>query len=566
MKLLKKLLFCSFLSTTILMANAQRTALDFNPAKHGFHFPNLFKNQSAALATDGLCGGMTLAAFNYFRYKIPIPPHREEDIDYTVSFDLGLRTISAEPLIEYIFNSQIATFTNISVAAFIGPVDPDYVTEFNKAKARIDRKEFLVLGLKIISGGLGHQVLCYGYDPVGLKLFVYDPNTPDIESVITPSADRKTIIITAKEHVDKRFKAIFEEQELYKDKISDRVTYDAVANVLQNLNYAVRPPLGAMPRIRRSIAGSYVDGSLPSTDLYRFQNSGNQKYVEVDGSPFGGHKVQQYFGYERNGFVDGTNQKWLIIPAGTRNGEKIFYIINYSFLRYLHAKPELTVEDGNTDLDEELWVFQPATGNNQYFIRSLSTGQYVTTIGSLDGGKVNLTGFTGQTNQVFTSIHLAGNTGVRNFNTSESANIKPAYNDGKGIDATGGASANNIQLTLKDLAPGRIDQQWQFIRDAEGYYEIKSLNSGNRKCLEIFGFSMDNGGIAECWDYVNGINQKWLIIPVAREDGKYIFFNKNSGKCLNVSGGNRNENGARLIQYKFMNQENSKWRINIARR
>jgi hypothetical protein len=64
---------------------------------------------------------------------------------------------------------------------------------------------------------------------------------------------------------------------------------------------------------------------------------------------------------------------------------------------------------------------------------------------------------------------------------------------------------------------------------------------------------------------VNGANQKWIIVPVARENGKYIFFNRNSGKCLTVQGGNSTQNGTKIVQYTFANKDNSKWKISPAR-
>lgn len=51
--------------------------LDFSPSKHGFHFENRFSE----LLGLGLCGGMSLAAFNYYRHGLrprpvePTPAH-----------------------------------------------------------------------------------------------------------------------------------------------------------------------------------------------------------------------------------------------------------------------------------------------------------------------------------------------------------------------------------------------------------------------------------------------------------------------------------------------------------
>lgn len=136
--------------------------LSFDPRLHGFHFHNSFCSHFAGgfpeVRTDGLCGGMALGAFNYFRYGLPIPPHIDADIDFNVSFDVLRTRPGTSDLIDYIFHSQVATFENISILAFIGPFDPSFQEEFGKVRARIDRGEYLILGLKMRHGigGLGH--------------------------------------------------------------------------------------------------------------------------------------------------------------------------------------------------------------------------------------------------------------------------------------------------------------------------------------------------------------------------------------------------------------------------
>ena len=74
--------------------------LPFQPGLHGFHFRNAFRNHYTGgfppVSTAGLCGGMVLAAFNYFRYGLPIPPHTDAEIDFNVNFEL-LRTLPVYP-------------------------------------------------------------------------------------------------------------------------------------------------------------------------------------------------------------------------------------------------------------------------------------------------------------------------------------------------------------------------------------------------------------------------------------------------------------------------------------
>jgi hypothetical protein len=226
--------------------------LPFQPGLHGFHFRNAFRNHYTGgfppVSTAGLCGGMALAAFNYFRYGLPIPPHTDAEIDFNVNFEL-LRTLpGTTDLVDYIFHSQVATYENSSILAFIGPVDPSFNDEFGKVRARIDRGQYLSLGLKLRPGvdGLGHQVLCYGYDPDTQAVLVYDPNCPDEEVTITAQRvgnENFLHLQGAFGSTDDRYRAMFEQQELFVDRVSDRVTYDMADNIARNLNFSVRPPL-----------------------------------------------------------------------------------------------------------------------------------------------------------------------------------------------------------------------------------------------------------------------------------------------------------------------------------
>lgn len=557
-------LFAIFLSACF--SSAQVLRLEFNPAVHGFHFANRFKSHGP-IQTGGLCGGMCLAAFNFFRYGMKIPPHKDADIDFDVNYDLSVNTSGTDALTDYIFQSQLATFTNISMVSFSGTIDPVYTNEFNKTKAKLENKQYVILGLKGQPGHDGHQVLCYGYDVNGLKLFVYDPNHPDVETYITPTPDFASIILhypdgSAEGAIDKDYKDIFVAQELYKNKLSNRTTYDMVDNVLRDLNYAVKPPSVPAPHPKNGFGYKKAstinyEAILPPNDVYRIKNDQYQKYVEVeDDAITKGTRVQQYFGYQKNGLVDGHNQEWLLIPAGTRGLEQAFYIINNGFLKYLQSGTGVTVQEGNAAETNQLWFLQPAGGADKFFVKSVSSGTYLEMPSSAaDGQALKLSAFTGGPNQVFTFIHFVGYTGLSSSMTGF-LNVSPTFNNGKGLDATeNGATNNNVPMVLSDLSNQNEKQQFQFVRDANGYYEIKSKISNTRKCLET-----NNDGTAECWDCANVKNQKWIVVPVVRESGKYILFNRNSGKCLYAAG-----NTANPVQYKYVNQDNYKWFIKPAR-
>lgn len=89
-------------------------------------------------------------------------------------------------------------------------------------------------------------MLCYGYDADTQAAIVYDPNFPDCEVRITEGRSGNDNVIELHADAgatDMRFRAMFEQQELFANRISDRVTYDFPDNVARNLNFAVRPPL-----------------------------------------------------------------------------------------------------------------------------------------------------------------------------------------------------------------------------------------------------------------------------------------------------------------------------------
>jgi len=226
--------------------------LPFQPSAHGFHFHNAFTSHYTGgfppVTTAGLCGGMALAAFNYFRYGLPIPPHTDAEIDFNVNFEI-LRTLpGTTDIVDYVFHSQVATFENISILAFIGPANPSFNEEFGKVRSRIDQGQYLILGLKLRpdTPGWGHQVLCYGYDPNSQAALVYDPNSPGEEVAITAQRvgnDNFIHLQGTLGSTDDRYSAMFEQQELFVDRVSDRVNYDMADNVARNLNFSVRPPL-----------------------------------------------------------------------------------------------------------------------------------------------------------------------------------------------------------------------------------------------------------------------------------------------------------------------------------
>jgi hypothetical protein len=552
---------------------AQRR-LSFRPQQHGFHFHNYFTNQVKILGhhagqTDGLCGGMALAAFNYFRYNIPIPPYRDGDINFDVTAHVpAVTSNAASALVEYIFQSQIATFTNVSGLSFFGDGHADYMSEFNKVKARIDRGEYLILGLKMRPGvgGMGHQVLAYGYNDATREVYIYDSNFPDEEICIVPAESKSgpaIALYSGKRLVSESYKSMFEAQELFVNRTSTRTTYD----IADNNNYAVRPPTVGAAVTPRPTVGHDFARAIPANNLYELRNEQNGKMVEVEDAVFAkGTKVQQFRDYETNGLCDGHNQKWVIIPAGNRSGSQAFYIFNYGFNKYMQADDRVTVQRG-TDQSNQLWVLEPTATTGMYFIKSLGSARYlqVSVTQPGDGEQLQMGAFSGHTNQQFRFISYVGLTGPQNYPAGSFVNICPVQNTGKTINVAHNSTGNGAAIQLYDVISGAQNEHWQLVRTPDGYYRMKPRLASTNKCADINGGTGNaNTGLLS-WDCVEEVEkQKWLIIPVVREPGNHIIFNKSSGRCMDIANAST-ANGAAIQLYHFVNQDNQKWRFQPAR-
>ncbi len=182
--------------------------LDFDPAVHGFSFPNKFVNVInipgyGKVRTKGRCGGMAFAALDYFLKGIPVPKFNTKSL-----FNAEVPP-DGHWLADYIYDRLKDSFLVPSSSKYATwSIASDHYTllggkgvtrwtkedEFPKLRARINSGKPVVLGL-IDATNLGkigsenHQVLAYGYEwhPKAniMKVFVYDNNTINTEVVLS---------------------------------------------------------------------------------------------------------------------------------------------------------------------------------------------------------------------------------------------------------------------------------------------------------------------------------------------------------------------------------------------
>ncbi|MBS0196765.1 MAG: hypothetical protein JSR77_08410 [Planctomycetes bacterium] len=198
---------------------ADRSNTEFVPSRHGFHFRNSFKGTSLPPALRnrgiekqmqlpdhyGLCGGMSLAAADYFLANRDVPADTTPPKDAT-------------PLYDYIYERQVQSMGAMGIMAtkFLQWMQlPDTSVEAEPSTAsltaaelpaiikRLDAGEVVPLGLvyaKSNTSELGksgekerarlwenHQVLAFAatkIDENTIDIRLYDPNFPGDDGVI----------------------------------------------------------------------------------------------------------------------------------------------------------------------------------------------------------------------------------------------------------------------------------------------------------------------------------------------------------------------------------------------
>jgi Astacin (Peptidase family M12A)/Ricin-type beta-trefoil lectin domain-like len=90
----------------------------------------------------------------------------------------------------------------------------------------------------------------------------------------------------------------------------------------------------------------------------------------------------------------------------------------------------------------------------------------------------------------------------------------------------------------------------------EGMYKIKVNQTG--KYLAIEGISKDNGARLVQWDYVDQANHKFYVKKIA--DGIYVISAVHSGRYINAAG-QGTADGTPVIQWDYAAQDNVRWKL-----
>jgi hypothetical protein len=122
------------------------------------------------------------------------------------------------------------------------------------------------------------------------------------------------------------------------------------------------------------------------------------------------------------------------------------------------------------------------------------------------------------------------------------ANVK----SGLCVSSQNSGSTDGTSLQQSTCAsPTLTSQSWQFQGpNADGYYTVVPRNAPSL-AWDISGAGTTDGAGAVLWTASGVVNQQWQAVP--QGGGRFQYVDRNSGKCLQVSGGST-ASGALLQQ------------------
>ena len=134
-------------------------------------------------------------------------------------------------------------------------------------------------------------------------------------------------------------------------------------------------------------------------------------------------------------------------------------------------------------------------------------------------------------------------------------------NSRKVMEVSGGSTAAGANVSQAENIAATY-QQWTVtpvsnrIGGDFSYFSIKAVNSG--KSIDVFNWSLENGGNLAIWDDTKGANQHWFL--EYSEDGWFYIRSRHSALCLDVMNSGT-ASGANIVQWEKNGRFSQQWRF-----
>ena len=128
-----------------------------------------------------------------------------------------------------------------------------------------------------------------------------------------------------------------------------------------------------------------------------------------------------------------------------------------------------------------------------------------------------------------------------------------AWDTGKCLSVSGNSTADLAQIVDSTYTPGNAAQQWDLVDAGNGFFNIRNVNSG--KLLDISGGNSADNTTIDQYHSTGGTNQQWRLQPwgnyyIRALSGRYV--------CIQNSG---SANGSPIIQFDYQANPWFQWQF-----
>ena len=89
---------------------------------------------------------------------------------------------------------------------------------------------------------------------------------------------------------------------------------------------------------------------------------------------------------------------------------------------------------------------------------------------------------------------------------------------------------------------------------------VRKIMAVSGRVLDVLGLNPRDGAAVGQWDFVDGDNQQWLLLPAPGNE--FVVMSRMNGKVLDIAGGPAAiHNGAPLQMWSFLGGANQRFRL-----
>lgn len=221
-------------------------------------------------------------------------------------------------------------------------------------------------------------------------------------------------------------------------------------------------------------------------------------------------------------WLQGIPNRGIMVRSRVEDGVncRAFASREYNSSAYM---PRLTVTySTETESMDNIGIVQYA----EYYIKNKHSMLYLTANGTTDGSSIKQKPWTGSDNQKWrVKIHTNGY-----------YKLYPANAPQKVLESIDGVNTNDTAMQLT-AAANRTSQQFKFIRNWDGSYQIVTRKSGDTRGLCALDNNTSNGGTichrAHSTNWVK--SDDWTLEPVLKNDARIYCFTAGGGYDINTA-------------------------------